>query len=173
MLKFSKLVLACAFFIAALLSGCALQAVQMYDGNAKTSSEQAVLASQGLYVEKRLALTVVAINGKEVPKNRTADYLLLPGTHVVTLDAYHDQKVEGLLLTWKRAMIDVKLNAKAGHSYMPQAEIQGDTFEPSFLDLGTSFQRGCMPLRVAFPGRSDIPVPASCPNLTDFKAAAP
>lgn len=150
------------------LSGCALQTEKMYQGDRLRSDEEVVLAGQGLFTDRRLSLTVVAIDGQKLSINRTAEFLLAPGRHVVTVAAYHDQRMQGNLVTWKQATMDVELYAIAGHSYMPQADINSDLIKAYMLDLGTSFPRGCMPLRRVFPSRSDIEVPGDCPDLNQF-----
>lgn len=155
-----KLLHTLLLFTSFLATGCALKTEKMYEGETRSTHEQAVLASQGLYPSIGVVLNVVAIDGKKVILNRTADYLLLPGDHTITLAEYRPNEIS----------IDVKLKAIAGHSYVPQAFVIGDAVNVYLRDLGPNFPRGCMPLRVAFPGMADIPVPAGCPNLSQLKS---
>lgn len=154
-----------------LLSGCAIRSEKLYDGVERSKSDHAVLSSQGLYPDRQLALSITAINGKPVSIDNTAEFLILPGKYRITLKAHKDQKFNGVIFSWKEAIIDADFNAVAGHSYMPQANITSDKIRAYLLDLGESFPRGCMPMRKFLPRRSEIPVPSSCPEPADFKPA--
>lgn len=157
--------------ICVVLSGCALTSEKLYDGAELAGAEQVVIASQGLYPKKHLAFTIVAINGKEIKLNRTSEFLLRPGEYKIKLAVRHDQKSDGVMISWNEASVDVELNASAGHSYMPAGDVTLGRVRAYFLDLGTSFPRGCMPLRKYLPSRSDIAVPEVCPDDGAFSPA--
>jgi hypothetical protein len=134
----------------------------MYEGDEKSSGQQAVLSSLGLYKDRHLSLTVTSINGISVNQTRTSEFLLLPGSYSVRVQALQDFRPSLFASTWNAAIMDVQLKAEAGHTYIPQAEIGDKWIRIFFEDLGENFPRECIPLRKVVPGRSDIPVTHEC-----------
>lgn len=147
--------------ICVVISGCSVTSKKVYDGVEKPPEHHAVLSSLGLYKEDHLSLIVTAISGKDVDTNRTSEFLLLPGDYTIKIRALHDLK--GLaFISWKEATLEVPLHAVAGHTYIPKGYIKDQKISVDFSDLGISYPRGCLPLRQAFPQRSDISVPSGC-----------
>ncbi|TMH80352.1 MAG: hypothetical protein E6H49_09655 [Betaproteobacteria bacterium] len=145
-------------FCVATLSGCGLATVKMYDGSEKPAAEQAVVSSIGIYPERSLRLWVVAINGKVVDRTRTAEFLLLPGRYTMILKIEKDLTFGTRRIDWKEAEVQVPLDAAAGHTYIPNARVDGSSVAVYFDDAGVGFNSECLPLRrfaVAYGGSAD------------------
>ena len=142
----------------ATLSGCGLATVKMYEGTEKTAVEQAVVSSMGIYQEQSLRLWVVAINGKVVDRTRTAEFLVLPGRYTMILKVEKDLTFGPRRIDWKEGEIQVSLDAVAGHTYIPNARVDGRSVAAYFDDAGVGFNRECLPLRrfaAAYGGSAD------------------
>jgi len=145
-----------------LLSGCGLTTTRLYEGPELKPSEVSVVSSVGIYPERTLVLHVMAIDGNPVDQTRTAEFLVRPGRHEISIEVQKDRKLSmggGIITdTSMRATISVTLNAMPGHSYIPNARIDGDKAYAALEDAGVGFNRECMPLRrfsVAYGGSSD------------------
>lgn len=132
--------------IVGVLTGCSLQNIKVYQGPDRPQSEQIVLSSVGLYLERRLSLTVLEIDGKDVSTGKAASYLLLPGSHEIKIHALKDFVPGFPISTIKRASIMSRLEARAGHTYIPNAVVDGDRISVIFEDKGLDFPRECLPL---------------------------
>src|SRR5882762_295063 len=145
-------------FCLAALSGCGLATTKMYEGPEKPAVEQAVVSSMGIYQERSLRLWVVAISGKVVDGTRTAEFLVLPGQYRMTLKIEKDLTLGPARIDWKETEILVSLDAVAGHTYIPNARVDGRSVAVYFDDAGVGFNRECLPLRrfaVAYGGSAD------------------
>ena len=145
-------------FCLAALSGCGLATTKMYEGPEKPAVEQAVVSSMGIYQERSLRLWVVAIGGKVVDGARTAEFLVLPGQYRMTLKIEKDLTLGPARIDWKETEILVSLDAVAGHTYIPNARVDGRSVAVYFDDAGVDFNRECLPLRrfaVAYGGSAD------------------
>jgi hypothetical protein len=136
---------------AAILTGCGLATVKMYEGEVLRSSEHAVLSGIGVYRENKLVMNVIAIDGKVVDRERTAEFLLKPGKYLISLAIDKDRIVTtsaGMVHTSaKKATTEVSLNAVAGHTYIPNALTDGEKVVAYFDDAGIGFNKECMPAR--------------------------
>jgi hypothetical protein len=132
-------------FCAATLSGCGLGTP--YEGPEKPAVEQAVVSSMAVYPERSLRLWVVAISGKVVDGTRTAEFLVLPGQYRMTLKIEKDLTLGPARIDWKETEILVSLDAVAGHTYIPNARVDGRSVAVYFDDAGVGFNRECLPLR--------------------------
>ena len=143
--------------LAGLAAGCSLQHVKLYEGPDRPASEQITLSSVGLYPERQLSLMVMEVDGKSIANGRAASYRLLPGTYQVKIQARRDFKTggPGLSVTFKQAEPVTRLEAKAGHTYVPNATISGDLISIYFEDKGASFPEECLPLYVAVSASSN------------------
>jgi hypothetical protein len=142
--------------IVGVLCGCSLQNIKIYEGPDRPPSEQITLSSVGLYPERRLSLRVLEIDGKEVSTGKAASYLLLPGSYQVKIDALKDFEPGIAVITFKKALVLSRLEARAGHTYIANAVIDGDRISVFFEDKGLDFPLECLPLyrQVNSPNRS-------------------
>jgi len=130
----------------------------MYEGPEKPGVEQAVVSSMAIYPERSLRLWVVAINGKAVDRDRTAEFLVLPGRYTMILKIEKDLTFGTRRLDWKEAEVQVSLDAAADHTYIPNARVDGSSVAVYFDDAGVGFNRECLPLRrfaAAYGGSAD------------------
>ena len=139
------------FALAALLiAACGPIPVKMYEGPERAAGEQVVLSSLGLFRETKTSIIVARINGEQPPSiGRAAEYLLLPGTHTISWEVRHDVRPDPLVLgrlTWKQANGEIKLNAVAGHTYIPTAVPSGGVVRVFLEDKGVNYPRDCLPL---------------------------
>ncbi|MGV7320323.1 hypothetical protein PJH10_29480, partial [Mycobacterium kansasii] len=85
----------------------------------KPSGEIAVLSGVGIYPERNIQLVTWRIDGKEVDHNRTSEFHLLPGDHIVNVFVRKDLMVTSAFgVRWQEAYIDIPLKAEAGHTYI-------------------------------------------------------
>jgi hypothetical protein len=134
--------------LSAIVAGCSLQNVKLYDGPDRPASEQVTVSAIGLYPDRQLSLMVVEIDGKSIASGRAASFLLLPGTYQVKVQATKDFKAGGSVVTYKRAEPVSRLEARAGHTYVPNARLAGDVVSIYFDDKGPDFPPECLPLYV-------------------------
>jgi hypothetical protein len=133
---------------ALLIAGCGPIPVKMYEGPERAAGEQAVLSALGLYPQTKTSILVTKINGAQPPSiGRAAEYLLLPGRYLISWELKHDQRTNIMGgVTWKGAAGDFELNAVAGHTYIPNAQIFGNQAIVVFEDKGLNYPRDCLPL---------------------------
>src|SRR2546425_824729 len=118
--------LAIVVAVTAAIAGCALQHVKLYDGPDRAPSEHSALSSIANYPDRQLSLRVVEVDGKSITHGHAASYLLLPGSCAVKVLATKDARFGAGQMTYKRADPVSRLEAKAGHTYIPNAVIRGD-----------------------------------------------
>lgn len=161
-MKRKSLAILAAIAAAASLTACGISTAKLYEGAELPASQQAVLSTMGIYRDRRLVLQVMAVDGKEIDPLRTSEILLKPGKRHIKLAATKDLEFSmgaGLITqTGKGATLELPLNALAGHTYIPNAVINGDRIRAYFDDTGLGFKRECMPLRryaIAYGGSVD------------------
>ena len=69
---------------------------------------------------------------------------MLPGSYEIKITAVKDFTVS----SFKRADPVSRLDAKPGHTYIPNAVIAGDLITIYFEDKGPDFPRECLPLYI-------------------------
>lgn len=145
-----------------LLSGCGLSTGRLYEGPELKPNEESVISSVGIYPERALVLRVKTIDGNAVEQTRTSEFLIRPGRHDISVEVQKDRKVSmlGGVITDSslKATILVTLHTEPGHTYIPNARIEGEKAYAVLEDAGVDFNRECMPLRrfaVAYGGSSD------------------
>jgi len=110
-----------------------------------------------------LSVYVVEIDGKPVDTQRTSEFLMAPGTHVIKVRVWHDlrwgvsaQRVTDkssaaiINVSSKEAFIEIPKDFAAGHTYIPNAQLLGERASAFLDDVGTDFKQECMPLRRSF-----------------------
>ena len=127
-------------FCVAILSGCGLATVKMYEGPEKPAVEQAVVSSMAVYQERGLRVWVVAINGKVVDPTRTTEFLVLPGRYTMILKIEKDLTLGPGRIDWKEGEVQVSLDAVAGRTYIPNARVDGRSVAAYFDDAGVGFR---------------------------------
>jgi hypothetical protein len=132
---------------AMLLAGCAPAPVKMYAGAERSSSEQVVLSSIGLYPQRSATVLVTKINGEQPPSiTHAAEYLLLPGEYSVSLQIRATQYFTREAPSQVVVDVTVPLKAEAGHTYIPNISTAGNKLSAIFDDKGLSYRRECLPL---------------------------
>ena len=126
-------------FCVAILSGCGLATV-MHEGPEKPAVEQAAVSSMAVYQERGLRVWVVAINGKVVDPTRTTEFLVLPGRYTMILKIEKDLTLGPGRIDWKEGEVQVSLDAVAGHTYIPNARVDGRSVAAYFDDAGVGFR---------------------------------
>ena len=131
-----------------LVAGCGPIPVKMYEGPERAAGEQVVLSSLGLYRETKTSIIVTKINGEQPPSiGRAAEYLLLPGAYTISWEVRHDVRTNMMGgISWKQANGEMRLNAVAGHTYVPNATPSGNIVTVVLEDKGTNYPRDCLPL---------------------------
>ena len=129
-----------------IVSSCSIVPAKMYSDPIHERSKDAVISSLGLYPERKLSLTVVSINGKAVNTTRTAEFLLNPDIYKVTIRVLNDLHAGYPNVSWKEVTLEAEVNALAGHTYIPNAEISGESVSLKFDDMGMNYPQSCLPL---------------------------
>ena len=130
-------------------AACSLLSEKMYEGPERSRSELGSLSSIADYPKDQLNLQIIKIDGKDVLGPKTAEFLMSPGTHTVTVRVLKDFKPGfgiGAVSTWKETTGDIKLEVSQGHTYIPNYQLSGDTIRMFFTDAGLNFPQECLPL---------------------------
>ena len=130
-----------------LLAGCGLLPgvpVLVYDGPARPLNEVAVLG------EKSASATLNAINGRPqvsyLKENRDPKgYHVLPGVYVLKVASQIRASRFLNQVTWAWEEAEIRLDAKAGHTYLPRAARMPHGEMRSWMhDMGTNFDQECL-----------------------------
>jgi len=134
--------------VALLCSGCSLSSAKTFDGPDMPRAQVGVLSSLGLYKDRGVTLMVQRIDNKTMDMTRTVEFLLLPGSHLVHLYSKASCRPEdGPGCAYRYAKVDLQLQAEAGHTYIPSAQVRGTRIWVYFVDEGLDFPRDCLPLQ--------------------------
>jgi len=127
-----------------LLSGCAIKPLVFYPGEPLPRENVAVVSIVGLYPDRKLSLTIKNIDGKPIPA--TSEVHLLPGSYNFNIYVWHDFKPGWTTSSWKSVYVDTKLEVKLGHTYIPEATLDGDNVTIYFVDKGLKYPEECNPV---------------------------
>jgi hypothetical protein len=138
-------------FFALLGGACSLKNIQQYEGAARPSSEISVVSALGIYHDRNLTLQVQEIDGESVNTTKAASFQLLPGTYRIRIFARANADVGTnnmgqLAYRDDRAVLEVVLEAKPGHTYIPNAVMREGKIGVYFDDVGQNFPRECLPM---------------------------
>lgn len=146
---------AALIYLAVLTTGC-VKSTQIYDG-AEAPREYAVLSSIWLWPESRVSVRVAAINRELVDMERTSEFLMPPGKHIIwlRLSGGRGYELSGQYLRVLQEAgttvsdVAIEFDFKALHSYIPRAWIADNKVSLGIVDMGQGFNIECMPLRKA------------------------
>jgi hypothetical protein len=83
---------------------------------------------------------------------KTASFIVPSGTYQISLHANRDLRISysggSRGMSKEVADADVSLNIEGGHTYVPNARIQGDRIQFFFDDKGKNYPMACLPLYV-------------------------
>lgn len=138
------------FALALMCSACSLSSVKTYQGKELSRADVAIVSPVGRYPERELMLWVGKIDGETYNLSRAAELQLLSGTHLVNVYVQNQlhcgATLVGLGCRWRDAHVQVTLRAEKGHSYIPDAQVMGNTVRVFFNDVGMNFPHDCMPM---------------------------
>ena len=150
------------FILFSFFTGCGIATKNLYEGPAKKADEVSTISGVAFYRDRAVSIITWKIDDKDVDHDRTSEFIVLPGNHTVRLYVKKDFQIgmigQTIKSSWQEKLLDVTLNAKAGHTYIADVEVSGDFVRAYFKDMGQDFKRECMPLRrfaVAYGGSSD------------------
>lgn len=132
------------FIIVFYLIGCsATNPVILYEGAPLARGDVAVISALGLYPDRKLSLTIKKIDGKAV--SAATEIHLLPGTYNLNVFVWKDLAPGWPSTSWKELYVDKIIKVEKGHTYIPQAVIEGDNAQVIFLDKGLGYPEECNP----------------------------
>ena len=132
------------------LMACQLKNTHLYGSEALPAQAQATISAIGGSYEKRLSIQITSINGDSVDRLKTASFLLPPGTYQISLHADKDLRFRSPLggpgFTKEVADGKVSISVIGGHTYIPNARVEGSQIWFFFDDKGPDYPTECLPL---------------------------
>jgi hypothetical protein len=142
------------FILCLILSACQAKPKYLYEGQQRPRKEAAIVSVIGLYPERKLSLTVKRIDGQGV--SRASEVHLNPGSHKFEIHLLHDAVKTESGTTIKTLEATIDHIVEVGHTYIPQATINGNRASVFFLDKGENYPEKCNPLLLWQPQNDSV-----------------